>query len=149
MAEAPELPPDRTVFRLWPEAFVPAGQRYPNGEAFRPSSKDQDDAKARRGPVRVTVWDLQLTTPAQAKAFWGRPEPAIAFELSVAGVQQLGQKHHRPELRVVRDPLNDWRHGAQDHCGLEGLERKSGQPRIAHKTLLDDVAQLCRQIARV
>jgi hypothetical protein len=150
MAQAPsELAPDKSVFRLWLEAFVPAGQQYPNGEVFRPSSKDQEDAKARGGPVRVTVWDSQLTTPSQAKAFWGRSERAIAFELPVSGVVQLRQRYHRPELRVVRDPLDDPRPGAQGHCGFEGLDRKSGQPRTAHKTLLDDVAQLCREIARV
>jgi hypothetical protein len=149
MAEAPEPPPEKTVFPLSTAAFVPVCQKYPNGELFRPSSKDIEDAKARGGPVRAPVWDPQLTTAAQAKTFWGRLEPAIAFELAVSGVHRLQQKHNRPQLRVVRDPLNDPRPGARGHCGFEGLDRKSGEPRTVHKTLLDDVAQLCSEIARV
>lgn len=150
MPQASELGPDEVVFRLFREHFIPDGQKYPNGEAFIPSSIDQDDAKKRGIPVRVTVWDQALTTPSQAKFIWGYNQPVIVFKIRVRDVIQLRARIQRLSMAVVRDPLiaTD-KAGSEGHCGFEGLDRKKDEPRTKYKTLLDEVAQLCRESARV
>ncbi len=150
MPQAPELDPQKVVFRLFSLNFVPDGQRYPNGEAFAPSDVDKADAKKRGIPIRVSVWDRDMTTPLQAKSIWGINKPAIAFALRVSDVIQLRTDRGWSRLSIVSDPLEDSDiPGAEGHCGFEGLDRMKGEPRIEYKTLLDEVAQLCSEIDRV
>jgi len=157
---APELEPDKLVFRFVRNEvrFIPAGQHYPNGDVFRPSTADYADAKARKTPVRVSVWDRELTLPQQAKAIRQMLQAEtiriiqteIAFGLYAGGLVLLRERHQRPSIRVVRDPLlNHPMPGAAGHCGIEGLDHQSGEPRKLYKTLLDDVAQLCHELTRL
>jgi hypothetical protein len=132
-----ELAPDKTVFRLIPnnDRFIPPDARFPNGEAFEPSSEDK-----KLQPVRVTAWDRFVASPAQVRAL--RPErgPSVAYGLHVADLVELRQRLE-PRLRVVAEPLDPpIGAGSDGHCGIEGLDR-GGSNRVKHKLKLDEVAQ--------
>ncbi len=147
-----ELQSTDSVFKLVPseDRFVPAGQKFPIGSVFEPSSNDKRDAQDRNTNVRLTVWDLELTTFREAKEIWSRAVACIAYGLSVADVLELRAICKLERWRVVRDPLPETAgpgHGG--HCGFEGLDRAPGQKRTAYKTLLDELAQRCFELARL
>jgi len=133
-----ELEQHKTVFRFIPDQdrFIPPGARFPNGEAFEPSSEDKKGS-----PIRVTVWDTSLTTAAQARSL--RPErgPALPYGLRVADVVEI-RNRLEPRLRVVAEPIEPpTGPGSDGHCGMEGLDRLSGASKKIHKAKLDEVAQ--------
>ena len=106
---AVELQVSDSVFKLVAaeNRFVPEGQKFPNGSVFIPSSNDERDARDRNTNVRLTVWDLELTTCKQAKEIWSRHVNCVAYGVSVADVVQIREVCKLERLRIVRDPLPD------------------------------------------
>jgi hypothetical protein len=121
-----------------PNDFTPDGWK-PTWQELAPSEADKQDALTRDGPVRVSVWDAQLTTIAAAKAF--RSRSTIVLSAQVSAVVAVGARE------VVYDPLpmpEAAREGADGHCGIEGLERPPGEPRPRWKDRLQRVADCFR-----
>jgi hypothetical protein len=137
-----ELGAEKDILRLVRKIaqFVPDGRPPLNGEAFAPTTDDEAEAKRHSQPIRVSVWDIQLTTIEQAKAF-RTSELLLAFILTVQDVNDVRQIFHLPRLKVVADPLNDPRPGAIGHCGIEGLDRQSGEGRKTYKATRDELAR--------
>jgi hypothetical protein len=139
-----ELLPNQSVFRLVrliPPRFVPEGKPGINGEDFAPSSDDKNDAKETNQPVRISVWETELTTVAEARSFRNVGE-TLAYRLHVSSVIELrAQFQDVAGLRVVADPLlNCTKAGADGHCGIEGLERPLNGSRKRYKELRDELA---------
>jgi hypothetical protein len=144
-----ELDESREVLRLVPDAlpFVPPGQPGVNGEAFVPSTADKKEAEQRQQPVRVSVWDTQRTTLAQARQIHGRSD-TIVVVLGVVDIVQIRAELSAPRLRVVWDPrAPEDGPGADGHCGIEGLDRPREVPRPVHKAIWDELARRARQVA--
>lgn len=149
---APELEDSEIVFRFGPppDAFVPSGQNLKNWNLFNPSSSDKEDAQRRGTNVRVTVWDLALTTAEQAKKIWDQHREVAAYALGLVDVFAIRELCRKERLRIVRDPLPPSAgSGYEGHCGFEGLDRQPGENKKAYKTLLDELAQRCFEIARM
>lgn len=141
--EGEELDIEKTVFRLVRDIprFVPHGMRFPNGDAFRPSQMDEDDAEQTGKPVRVSVWDLELTTVPQARAFRSTNDVQRPFALRVSDVAKVRQQMQEARLRVVADPLDEGDGpGAAGHCGIEGLDRLPGGQKKVQRAILDALA---------
>ncbi len=145
MKPAIELPAERTVFRLIKRKplFLPDGARFPNGEAFSPSSEERSDSESTGLPVRVSVWDRSRTSVAQAAEIRASDVPMLAFGVGVDKVVALRERLEHPRLRVVEDPLEELRNapGGDGHCGIEGLDHRKGEDRKKYKTLRDELAQ--------
>lgn len=149
---APELEGSEIVFRFGPppDTFVPSGQNPKNANLFIPSSIDKEDARQRGINVRVTVWDLALATAEQAKKIWAQDREVSAYALGLVDVFAIRELCRKDRLRIVRDPLPPSAGaGCEAHCGFEGLDRQRGEDRKDHKTLLDELAQRCFEIARM
>ena len=136
------VPRDREVLRtpIPPKDFTPDGWK-PTWQEFAPSDTDKQDAVTRGGPVRVSVWDAVRTTVAAAKAF--RSRTTIVLSAQVSTVVAAGARD------VVYDPLSmpDMaKEGADGHCGIEGLERQSNEPRPSWKERLQRVADYFRVV---
>ena len=136
------VPRDREVLRtpVPPKDFTPDGWK-PTWQEFAPSEADKQDAVNRNGPVRVSVWDAQLTTIAAAKAF--RSRITIVLSAQVSAVVTAGARD------AVYEPLpmpNAAKEGADGHCGIEGLERPSGESRPSWKERLQRVADCFRVV---
>lgn len=100
------------------DRFWPPGQTFPNGEmAFQLSTPDKEEGERRGREPLASVWDYDLTTVAEAKAF--RPgKPTRACWLWVHAVCSVAPGR----LRVLADPrpATDGP-GAEGHCGIAGL----------------------------
>jgi hypothetical protein len=118
-----DFPPNATV----PQVFH-----------FRPSSAEVRDAKVSSLPVRISVYDLQRTSPAQARAMLSSQELYLAFSIQVAAIRAIVVPGQRDRLAVFReiDP-SDARPGADGHCGLLGV---GDQPGDVHRLIR---AKLC------
>lgn len=83
LTEGTELGTNESVFRFFPEtsAFIPNGQSTQNGGIFTPSSQDKEEAQRRGQNVRLTVWDIAVTTCEQAKRIWGKQVEASLMVL--------------------------------------------------------------------
>jgi hypothetical protein len=139
------VPPEREILRtpIPPKDFTPDGWK-PTWQELAPSEADKQDALTRNGPVRVSVWDAQLTTIAAAKAF--RSRSTIALSAQVSGVVAAGARD------VVYEPLppsDAAKAGADGHCGIEGLERPPNEPRPSWKERLQRVADCFRVVPDV
>ena len=134
--------PEKTSFcRLPtpPNDFEPDRGWRPDWQQLNPSSEDKSAATGGR-PVRVSVWDCALTSPAQMWSF--RARRTLYLEAFCAAFNVLAATH-RTGCRVVYDeldgPARD-RSGAQGHAGIEGLDRRSGEPKPAWKQTLTQLA---------
>ena len=116
--------------------------------AIQPNSEDERDAASRGIPVRVSVWDRDRTTTAQAVAFRRTLKPVRAYSLPVQGVIAVREQTGNVRLRIVEDPLEDLRDkpGGDGHCGIEGLDRQAGQPRPMWKDMLDELSRRCTEV---
>jgi hypothetical protein len=147
--DASELDASQVVFKLVPltEKFIPPDQKFPNWAVFDPTQRDKDDASARGTAVRLTVWDLALTEFKDANAIWGHSGDSVIYGLGAVDVWELREQCKRERLRIVRDPEGGSSHPG--HCGFEGLDHLPGENRRSRKTLLDEIAQRCFEIARM
>lgn len=147
-----ELDASETVFRFYPanDAFIPNGQNRQNGGIFIPSSQDKIEAERRGINVRLSVWDIALTTCEQAKRIWGKRDVVVAYGMAVVDVLTIRDLCSRERLRVVHDPLPEHQGlGHDGHCGFEGLDRLPGEEKKALKTLRDVLAQHCFVLAQL
>lgn len=151
-SQSPELDASEAVFRFvdLTSAFVPAGQNTRNGGIFTPSSQDKKEAQRRGTSVRLTVWDLNITTYEQAKSIWGKNVQAVVYGIGVVDIITIREVCKKDRLRIVRDPLPADRGSGHDgHCGFEGVDRLPGEEKKAYKTLRDVLAQHCFEIVRL
>jgi hypothetical protein len=135
------LPGTTNVLRLPrpPPEFQPDSWR-PTDKQFEPSNADKEYANTSGKPVRVSVWDEELTTVEQASAF--RAGETLCLRLRVQVVLDTASEHGGDAVRVVYDPLpavESEKPGAEGHAGIEGLERGS-KPRKAWRVLLQAIA---------
>ncbi|MGO9059199.1 MAG: hypothetical protein ACLQU2_17695 [Candidatus Binataceae bacterium] len=152
MSSVEELEATDAVFKLVPlqERFIPRGQKFPIGKIFEPSSGDKEDARLRNTNVRLTAWDLAISSFQQAKIIWGRRGRVVVYGLGVVDVLQLRDFCKRERLRIVRDPLPESAgDGHKGHCGFEGLDRQEGENRLIWRTLLDGLAQRCFELGQL
>lgn len=142
-----ELAAGKRILRLVKDIprFIPPGYSLPTGDAFEPSTDDKEEARKRAQPVRVSVWDLELTTVEQAKAFRAS-EQLLAFDLMVQDVIDVRQLFNCHRLRVVADPFDVSQPGAYGHCGIEGLDRQKGEDRKTYRATLDELAKRAKPI---
>lgn len=129
------VPGDLELLRLPrpPKDYVPAGWR-PTHLEVQPSSAEKESR-----PVRVSVWDAVLTTLEEAKAF--RPGDFLVLRGLAGSVRAAGASdvvYENLEAPASRLP------GAAGHAGMEGLERRPGEPRLAWCNRLDVVAAAFR-----
>ena len=134
------VPGDHDVLRLPvpPKDFVAAGWR-PTHVELEPSREDKQ-----RTPVRVSVWDTALTAVDEARS--ARDRSTLVLEAGVAELLERGV------AAVVYDNLEEpdaRRPGADGHAGLEGLERRHGEPRPAWRDRLQHVADGFKLLAAV
>jgi hypothetical protein len=145
-----ELHPTAVTLRLVPDEprFIPEGARFPNSLAIEPTSEDKEDARERKTPVRVSVWDLGRTTVAQACACRHTDKSQRGYSLPVVGVVKIRESFKNERLRVIEDPLEHLRDkaGGDGHCGIEGLDRAAGQPRLEWRDMLDQLLQQCTEV---
>ena len=143
-SEGDALPADRNVLRLVRNIpiFLPEGMRFPTGDAFRPTDEDKKEARERGRAVRVSVWDLSLTTIPQARAFRLTRDGQRSFCLQVASVIKVRNEWNETRLCVVADPRPDHEGpGADGHCGIEGLDKPPQGRKVIQRALLDALAR--------
>ena len=129
------LPETAKVFRLVPpiDGYYDAGRDKPHPTAFVLSTEDR-----KQNPQRLTVWDVARTTVKQARRIHGNPDTK-AFALDVLKIRQVGNER----LDVVEDPLpSNSGTGADGHCGITGLHRISGEPKVERQYLRSRLADI-------
>lgn len=129
------------VLRLRPQrASFPDGPAKAQWDDFIPSTDEKEDAERTGDPVLVSVWNEAATTLDEARAIYARTS-TIALRLKVDALESVEVIEDAPRLTVLTDPyVDDPRPGAAGHCGVAGLDRRKGEPRPAHRDLLDRVA---------
>ena len=139
-----ELSESKRVMRLLKRSahFFPPGERRPNGEAFRPSSADKLEADTKGQPIRVSVWDCDLTTVDQARSFRTTSEELTIWYLKMEAVAAIKRKLNASRLKVLSDPIPPpCAPGGAGHAGVEGLDQVAGETRLQNKALLDALSQ--------
>jgi len=124
-----DFPPNSPTLRFW---------------HFELSENDRAHAARTGRPPRLSVFDPERTTVAQARAIWGVQREAAAFGLEVREIRAIQVPGSIP-LRVVRDPLEPplaEMPGAYGHCGIEGLARGPGEPKAVYRELRVRLADL-------
>ncbi|HSS77474.1 MAG TPA: hypothetical protein VLV54_12105 [Thermoanaerobaculia bacterium] len=117
-----DFPPDSSRLRFW---------------HFELSQNDRSHAEKTGNPPRLSVFDSERTTVAQALAIRGVDQESVAFGLRVPEIRVIRVASLDP-LRVVRDPLETplaEMPGAGGHCGIEGLARRPGDPKALVREL--------------
>jgi|SRR6185295_11760668 len=116
----------------------------PRIEDFEPSEKEKQNPAA-NGHVRISVFDRSRTTPSQMFALrrlveFSRP----VFPLPVEEITTI-QVERRAPLYVARDPMQEpecFQPGAEGHCGIGDLARRSGEPRAVIKDLCSQLVDV-------
>ena len=129
-----DFPPDSSRLRFW---------------HFELSQNDRLQAEKTGNPPRLSVFDTERTTVAQALAIRGVEQESVAFGLRVPEIRAVRAAGLDP-LRVVRDPLEpplSEMPGADGHCGIEGLTRRSGDPKALVRELRVKLADLSFPLA--
>lgn len=109
----------------------------PRIEDFEPTGKEKQNPAA-NGHVRISVFDYSRTTVAQIFAIRRIPVHSLpVFGLPVERINTI-QAEGRAPLYVVRDPMPEpdcFLSGADGHCGIGNLARRSGEQRAVIKDL--------------
>lgn len=127
-----------TVLRMAKErkGIAPFPER-PRVEDFEPTEKEKKNP-AVNGHVRISVFDSTRTTAVQMFAIRKIPASSLpVFFLPVEAITAI-QTEGRAPLYVVRDPMPEpecFHPGADGHCGIGDLARRSGEPRAVVKGL--------------
>lgn len=133
--------------------YFPATSEPPFPEFFVPSTEDRAEARERQRRVAVSVWDVELTTPAQACAIRWQDEASkhdtVAFALRAEAVRAIGRAEGIP-LDVIddrHDPAVEGA-GAEGHCAILGLdcEERAGK-KAQYRSTRDALARVCRAMA--
>ncbi len=132
---ATPVPDDHGVLRLPvpPKDFTPERWR-PTSKEFEPTDIEKKEAAEARRSVRISVWDGDLTTPAQARAFRGRE--CIVLRGSAGAIRTAG-------FPVVFDPLDEpdaQRPGAAGHAAIENVGRNAEEPKTEWRARLAQLA---------
>jgi len=114
-------PPDKLLRFVSPKPDFIGDDGNPTWRALEPSSEDK-----RQTPVSVSVWNLSACTGPDARAAWSRPNYA-EFTLSVADVLDAQRHWGMPAVRVVEVPRRGDTPADKAHCGIEGLDKQSGE----------------------
>jgi len=118
---------------------------------FELSQNDRVHAVRTGQPPRLSVFDVERTSVAQAQAIWGGEKEAVAFGLRVPEIKAVRVAGLDP-LRVVRDlleaPLAEMP-GSDGHCGIEGLARRPGEPKALIRELRVRLADLSFPLAPI
>jgi hypothetical protein len=136
---------DGVVFRLATikHDFPPGSSRLRFWH-FELSQNDRSHAEKTGNPPRLSVFDTERTTVAQALAIRGVEQESMAFGLGVPEIRAVRVAGLDP-LRVVRDslepPLSEMA-GASGHCGIEGLARRIGDSKVLFRELRVRLADL-------
>lgn len=147
-----ELCHDKTVMRVVRQIhqFIPEGATLPTWLAFLPSSKDEQEAKVRSIPVRVSVWDTGITKVSEARRLRPDAGPTVPYGLFVGESIALSVKAANFRFRIVSDPIVPSHvHGSEGHCGIEGLDRPKGTPKQTHQAFVVDLAKGCFLLCEV
>ncbi|HYI08971.1 MAG TPA: hypothetical protein VEK57_07850 [Thermoanaerobaculia bacterium] len=117
----------------------PPDSRKPLSIHFEFSTADREEAVA-RGKWWLSVWDLKLTSPSQARGhLGGAGADYLPFGLTVENIRTI-EVTDEPEvmLRVFRDPLPPSRlPGGEGHCGIDGLHQSKRIARYLRSALAD------------
>ena len=129
-----DFPPDSSSLRFW---------------HFELSENDRAHAERTGQPARLSVFDSESTTVAQARAIRGVEKESTAFGLRVQEIRAVHVSGLAP-LWVVRDPLEPplaEMPGADGHCGIEGLARRPGESKALYRELRVRLADLSFRFA--
>jgi hypothetical protein len=126
-----DFPPNSSRLRFW---------------HFELSQNDRSHAEKTGNPPRLSVFDMDRTTVAQALAIRGVEQESAAFGLRVPEIRAVRTAGLDP-LRVVRDPPLSEMPGADGHCGIEGLARRPGDPKALVRELRVMLADLSFPLA--
>lgn len=121
--------------------FIPEGAQFPTLEAFRPSQEDEAEAQKRQRPVRVSVWNSQLTSVSEAKLFRNTQDQLGVYGATVDAINAVARQLQEQRIRVVADPLTSSQPGAAGHCGIEGLDRPLGSAKVRQKEILHEISK--------
>jgi len=108
------------------------------------SSRDRLHAERTGRSALLSVFDVERCTVAQARTIWGGDAESSAFGFEVKEIRIL-RVEGLPPLRVLRDPLDPPESelpGAVGHCGIAGLERPAGAPKMLYRELRTRLADL-------
>ncbi|MCA9559663.1 MAG: hypothetical protein H6704_30970 [Myxococcales bacterium] len=121
--------------------FVEAATGEPTVLAVTPSTADQAQAEAAERPsASLSVWDCERTTPEQAIALRNSALEQAVFRIRVGDAETVAARYGR-QLSVERSPLPLERGpGSSGHCDMWGVGRTSGEPRVAWKGFLLELA---------
>lgn len=142
---------DGVVFRLATVKHdFPPGSPSLRFWHFELSQNDRDHGARTGEPSRLSVFDTERTTIAQAHAIRGVEREDMAFGLRVPEIRAI-RIAGLDSLRVVRDPLDpplSEMPGAAGHCGIEGLARRPGEPKALVRELRVRLADLSFPLER-
>lgn len=124
----------------------------PQPALFALDEKDHEKARATNRPAMLSVFDRERTSVAEAWDIFGRRGEQFTFELTVEGIAALSR--HLPEnarrIRVLRDlhldPEVAQKPGSDGHCGIDGLNRKSGAPTKPYKNVRFELSRIARLV---
>lgn len=140
------VPANRDVLRFSPDRpdYISVDTELPTWETFAPSTDERGIE-----PVRVSVWDTELTTLDQARELVAMPD-AAAFAFSAQSVLDLSTQTSVP-MWVAYDPVpppDDAKAGALGHAGLFGMSRNKagGETKVERKARLDQLGEACRRV---
>jgi hypothetical protein len=108
-------------------AFLPRGRVLPLPGWLAPNQKDKEDGAARGRPAGLSVWDVERTTVADARAL-ANMQGALAFATTAGACRAAGQERGLA-VDVVRDPLVELspRPAWDAHALVEGLSAPKGE----------------------
>lgn len=109
------------------------------------STRDRLHAERTAHPPLLSVFDVERCTVGQARTIHGGDTESLAFGFEVVAVRKVRIEEGVLTLRVLRDPLeppDSDLPGAEGHCGIEGLERPLGVPKMLYRELRTRLADL-------
>lgn len=108
------------------------------------STRDRLQAERTGRAPLLSVFDLGRCTVGQARTIHGGDSESLAYGFEVIAVRTI-RLEGVSTLRVLRDPLDPPDFdlpGADGHCGIEGLERPPGAPKMLYRELRTRLADL-------
>lgn len=147
MDPRPRLPESAVVLRLVPQvpSHYPPDAPKPLPAAFDLSDDDKAEAERRQLPAGASVFDLAITTVAEARAIRNSAALVVPFAVEVRSVHRVGAQFG-DRLGVVADPLPPEIPGGAGHAAITGLLRLPGEARTAFKTMKQLLVDHCFRV---